>query len=85
MQIAGNGSTATDLQWFVDRATTAYPQAWVWSVSIWWYRALMLAWALWLAFSLLGWLRWGWRHYARDGVWRSFQLFTRKAAKADTP
>lgn len=85
MQIAGNGSTATDLQWFVDRAPMAYPQAWVWSVSIWWYRALMLAWALWLAFSLLGWLRWGWRHYARDGVWRSFQLFTRKAAKADTP
>lgn len=85
MQIAGNGSTATDLQWFVDRATTTYPQAWVWSVSIWWYRALMLAWALWLAFSLLGWLRWGWRHYARDGVWRSFRLFTRKVAKTDTP
>lgn len=70
MQIAGNGSSAGELRWFVDRAGMRHPQAWVLSVPMWVYRGLMLAWALWLAFALLEWLRWGWRHFARDGVWR---------------
>ncbi len=74
MQIAGNGSSATELRWFVDRAGAAYPTAWVLSVSIWIYRGLMLA------FALLGWLRWGWQHFARDGVWRRVNFFTRKHA-----
>jgi hypothetical protein len=84
MQIAGNGSNATELRWFQDRAPGAYPQAWVWSVSIWFYRGLMLAWALWLAFALLGWLRWGWQSYSRDGVWRRVSLFGGKSRSAVT-
>ena len=83
MQIAGNGSSAAELRWFVDRAGPDWPRAWVLSVSIWFYRALMLAWALWLAFALLGWLRWGWQHFSRDGVWRRITLFTRKPAVAE--
>jgi len=79
MQIAGNGSTASELYWFQDRATANFPQAWVVSVSIWFYRGLMLAWALWLAFALLGWLRWGWQHFARDGVWRRVNLLSGKS------
>jgi len=80
MQIAGNGSSARELRWFVDRADAAYPQAWALSVSIWFYRGLMLAWALWLAFAVLGWLGFGWRHFSRDGVWRRVSLFPRKRA-----
>ena len=74
MQITGNGSSAYDFNWFQDRADDAYPVAWVWSVPLWFYRGLMLAWALWLAFALLGWLRWGWAAYSRDGVWRSVKI-----------
>jgi hypothetical protein len=30
----------------------------------------MLAWALWLANSLLNWLRWGWGCFSAGGLWR---------------
>jgi hypothetical protein len=30
----------------------------------------MLAWALWLANTLLNWLRWGWNCFTTDGMWR---------------
>lgn len=71
MQIAGNGSAGSELKWFQDRVTDAHPQAWVLSVSLWFYRGLMLAWALWLALALLDWLRWGWRAFSMHGLWRS--------------
>jgi hypothetical protein len=31
---------------------------------------LMLAWALWLAFAVLRWLKWGWGCYTTHGLWR---------------
>ena len=71
MQIAGNGSAGSELKWFQDRVSDAHPQAWVLSVSLWFYRGLMLAWALWLAFALLDWLRWGWRAFSMHGLWRT--------------
>ncbi len=70
MQIAGNGSHADELRWFADRVDGDHPSAWVLSVSLWFYRGLMLAWALWLAFALLDWLRWGWRCFSALGLWR---------------
>lgn len=73
MQIAGNGSSAQLLRWYQDRAAAAYPRAWVWSAPLWVYRVLMLAWALWLAFALLDWLRFGWRSFTQGGLWRSMR------------
>lgn len=70
MQIAGNDSSATQLRWFQDRYADQLPTAWVLSVSIWFYRVLMLLWALWLANSLLSWLRWGWTRFSAGGLWR---------------
>ncbi|MBP8290405.1 MAG: hypothetical protein KAX51_11475, partial [Chromatiaceae bacterium] len=70
MQIAGNGSHAGHLLWYQDRASDTLPQPWVISVPLWVYRLLMLAWALWLANSLLNWLRWGWGCFSADGLWR---------------
>jgi hypothetical protein len=29
----------------------------------------MLAWALWLAVSLLNWLKWGWSCFSSNGLW----------------
>lgn len=70
MQIAGYGSTAAQLQWFADRTDGSLPVAGAVSVSLWWYKAAMLAWALWLANALLGWLRWGWQAWSAGGYWR---------------
>jgi hypothetical protein len=69
MQVAGNGSTASLLRWYQDRAPGALPRPWVFSVSIWLYRLAMLAWSLWIAQALLGWLRWGFRQWSAGGHW----------------
>jgi hypothetical protein len=71
MQIAGNGSSATDLNWYLDRHGPEIAPVTVVSAPIWVYRALMLAWALWLAWRLLGWLRWGWQGFAEPTLWRA--------------
>lgn len=71
MQIAGNGSRADDLRWYQDRAPGLLPQASVLSVPLWAYRLAMLGWALWLAASLVGWLRWGWAQLGVGGYWRA--------------
>jgi hypothetical protein len=70
MQVAGGGSTAYALHWYQDRSGPELPRAWIVSVPLWLYRVAMLAWALWLALSLLGWLRWGWACFAEGGLWR---------------
>ncbi len=82
MQIAGNNSSAYDLNWYQDRSPAELPQAWTASVPLMVYRLLMLGWALWLAFALLHWLRWGWSCYTTHGLWRPLHLFKRKAAQA---
>lgn len=71
MQIEGNASYGGTLRWFQDRVDGGVPQPWVLSVSIWWYRGLMLAWALWLAWSLIRWLPWAWHSFGSGGLWRS--------------
>jgi hypothetical protein len=69
MQIAGNGSTASELRWYADRADGLLPRPWVLSSSIWLYRLAMLAWSLWIAQALIGWLRWGFRQWSAGGHW----------------
>jgi hypothetical protein len=70
MQVAGNGSSAYDLRWYQDAAPPLLPQATVFSVPLLAYRLAMLAWALWLAQALLGWLRWGWDSFRTGGLWQ---------------
>ena len=66
MMIAGNNSYGHNLNWYVDRvgATLEHPR--VISVSIWFYRVLMLLWAIWIAFSLIKWLTWGWSIFSKE-------------------
>ncbi|MEE8424834.1 MAG: hypothetical protein V3S11_03350, partial [Elusimicrobiota bacterium] len=71
MQISGNGSSARSLLWYQDRSAAVLPSAWVFSVPLMFYRAAMLFWALWLASSLLGWLKWGWGCFGEGGFWRN--------------
>jgi hypothetical protein len=70
MFIAGNDSTAFSLQWYQAHADSTLPDPGCISVSIWWYRLLMLAWALWLASALIRWLTWGWSQFSNGGVLR---------------
>ncbi|WNL47096.1 hypothetical protein RKE25_05520 [Dyella sp. BiH032] len=70
MHVAGNESTAWHLHWFADQTTDALPRGGVFSVSLWVYKIAMLLWALWLANALIGWLRWGFEAWTREGYWR---------------
>jgi len=69
MQITGNQSSAFLLNWYQDRSLSILPAATVISVPLMVYRLLMLAWALWLAVSLLNWLKWGWNCFSSNGLW----------------
>lgn len=71
MQVRGNGSSASMLRWFMDRTATQYPTAWVLSVPMLVYRGAMLAWSLWMALSLMSWLKWGWKSFSTGGLWRT--------------
>lgn len=71
MQVAGNNSDAYNLNWYQDHSAGTLPRPWVLTAPLWSYRVLMLVWALWLAFSLLNWLRWGWVCYGAGGLWRA--------------
>ena len=70
MFIRGNGSTRTMLLWHQARCEELLPQPGCLSVSIWWYRFLMLLWALWLATSLIRWLRWAWQQFSSGACFR---------------
>lgn len=71
MQVVGNGSSATSLRWFADQAPGLLPGAGALTLPSWSYKALMLAWALWLAFALLRWLRYAWLAFGTGGFWRA--------------
>ncbi len=81
MLVAGNQSSATLLNWYQDRSDGLFPDARVLSLPLLAYRLLMLAWALWLAFALLRWLRWGWDCFTRGGMWRRLE----RRPKSDKP
>lgn len=70
MFISGNGSTPSALRWYLDRGPGQLPEPWLISISVWWYRLAMLAWALWLAMALLRWLGRGWTAFGNGGYFK---------------
>ena len=70
MQVRGNGSNVTYLRWFADRSDALIAGPAVISAPMLIYRGAMLAWALWLALSVVRWLRWGFDAFSRGGMWR---------------
>lgn len=70
MHVAGHASTAWDLRWFADRSRGPLAVGGVLSVSLWFYKLAMLAWALWLANALIGWMRWVFAAWSTGGYWR---------------
>ena len=84
MQISGNASNAWELRWYQDRSLAELPQPWILSVPLLVYRILMLLWALWLAFSLISWLRMGWHSFSEGGLWRKGEKKVKKVKKVET-
>ena len=70
MDISGHGSSAGMLAWYADRTGATLPQPLVVSLPLWIYKALMLAWALWLASFLLGFVRFAWDSFTTGGAWK---------------
>lgn len=71
MFLVGNGSYRGSLRWFEPSSEAALPRPWIVSISVWFYRFLMLLWALWLANALLRWLQWWWQSLTHGGFWRA--------------
>lgn len=88
MHVVGNGSSPQSLHWFADRSSGALPAATAISLPLWAYKLAMLAWALWLANALVGWLRRGFAAWMQGGYWRKPQppmIDTRSAPPPPPP
>jgi hypothetical protein len=70
MFITGNGSAGSQLIWFSPAEGSELGQPWALSISIWYYRLLMLLWGLWLANAVIRWLMAGWRQFTAGAAWR---------------
>ncbi len=73
MGIMGNQSNGHLLKWYLDAAMDTTPEVVVYSLPMWVYKLAMLSWALWLAFALVSWARWGWQTLNVNGFWRASQ------------
>ena len=82
MAVAGLDSTNERLVWYADRTGAELPQPGVWSAPLWVWRLVMLSWALWLAFALLRWLRWGVGCFSAGGALRRM---TKRARQDPAP
>ena len=69
MMIQGNNSYGLNLHWYLDRVGEKLAEPTVISISIWYYRALMLLWAIWISFSLIKWLKWAWSIFSSGDMW----------------
>ncbi len=71
MEIVGAGSHSGQLTWYVDRAQGRFEPAYMFTVSVWVWRLVMLAWSFWLATNLLGWLKWAYAELREGEFWKS--------------
>jgi hypothetical protein len=70
MQVSGYGSSERELRWFADQSEGLLPVASAYGIPMWCYRALSLGWALWLAYALIGWVRYAKAALSEGGYWR---------------
>lgn len=70
MHVTGHTSYGNMLGWFADRSESLLPRAAAYTLPMWIYKVIILAWALWLSFALVRWLPWVWRCFSRDGFWK---------------
>ncbi len=85
LHVVGNGSSAHSLAWFEDLSDGPLPTPTAVSLPLWTYRVVMLAWALWLATAVVGWLRWGWQCLTAGGGWQPAPKKAKPSAAPPSP
>jgi hypothetical protein len=48
---------------------------------MWFYKAIMLVWVIWLSTSILSWVKWAWEIIGIHGYWQSLPPKRDKAEK----
>jgi hypothetical protein len=84
MNIVGNGSSSELLRWYQDHSGKELPSGWVLSIPMVVYRLAMLAWALWISFSLLNFLRLGWKNFSQPVLWQKIPRKPKAGKDRDT-
>lgn len=69
MYIVGSNYTNGWFTWFSDEITGTVPSPWILSVPMWIYLVLILAWVMWLVFTLLQWMRAWWESLKVPVLW----------------
>lgn len=59
-----------ELLWYEEASSGNLPRPGLFSLSIWFYRAVMLAWSFWLAREAVRWARWMFEEFLQGGAWR---------------
>jgi len=62
--------------WFQDQTSGVLETPAVYSVPMWSYRLLFFVWAGWMAFALVGWLRWAFNAWKMNGLWLGSEKVT---------
>lgn len=65
------GGYSEQLSWYVDYTAQHLLEPFVISASLFTWRAVMLAWSLWLVFAVIRWARWGFECFSTGGVWKA--------------
>ena len=71
MGVEGIGSSSGTFAWFQDQTSGVIEMPAVYSLPMWSYRLLFFVWAGWMAFALVGWLRWAFNAWKSNGLWRT--------------
>ncbi len=71
MHILGPQTYGDSFYWYQDQSAAEFPKAWVISLPVWCYKVVILMWSLWLAASLMKWLRWAWQQLSVHGLWEA--------------
>ena len=69
MYIVSTDHNNTWFTWFSDEIDSTVPSPWILSVPMWVYFVLILAWVMWLVFTLLQWMRTWWESLKTPVLW----------------
>lgn len=84
MHVAGSANYG-ELAWLADRSSGLLPTASAISLPMWAYKALMLGFALWLAWALIGWIRLAWAALTTGSGWMRLRRLPATAGKVQEP
>lgn len=70
MFILGSNYHTGNLDWYIQTWNGENKNPWIFSLPLNYYKIIILCWAVWLAFSIMSWLKWMWTEYSKGGYWK---------------